>query len=110
MMFLRWFNTAQDIDPVLKSGLAHFWFVTLHPFEDGNGRIARVITDLALARADNCPERFYSMSAQIERERGDYYDILVRSQKGAMNITDWLEWFLSCFDRAIAGADAALAA
>jgi Fic family protein len=108
--FLRWFNAPMDIDLVLKSAVAHFWFVSIHPFEDGNGRIARAIADLALARADNCPERFYSMSAQIEREREDYYNILEQSQQGTLDITDWLEWFLSSLDRAVDMADVTLAA
>ena len=107
--FLQWFNTPQQIDPVIKAAIAHFWFVTIHPFEDGNGRIARAIADCALAQADNCPERFYSMSASIERDRKDYYTILERSQKGDSDITDWLNWFLGCLERAIDGADKTLA-
>ena len=103
--FLDWFNNDKTIDPVLKAGVAHFWFVTVHPFEDGNGRIARAIADLALARADRIPERFYSMSAQIERERKEYYTWLETCQKGDLNITRWLEWFLACLGRAIDGAE-----
>jgi Fic family protein len=99
--FLEWFEGAGSIDPVLKAGIAHFWFVTIHPFEDGNGRIARAIAELALARADGVAERFYSMSAQIEKERKQYYDSLESSQRGGMDITLWLEWFLGCFDRAL---------
>lgn len=103
--FLEWFNAPLPLDPVLKAGIAHIWFVTIHPFEDGNGRIARAIADYALARADDCPQRFYSMSGRIERERKDYYDILERTQKGGLDITPWLSWFLGCLGRAIDGAD-----
>ena len=99
--FLEWFNAPHKLDPVLKAGVAHFWFVTIHPFEDGNGRIARAIADCALARADNSPQRFYSMSGRIEQERKDYYEILERTQKGGLDITAWLEWFLHCLGRAI---------
>ena len=108
--FLAWFNRPPNLDPVLKAGLAHFWFVTIHPFEDGNGRIARAIADCALARADNSPDRFYSMSASIERERSAYYDILENSQRGGLDITPWLEWFLGCLGRAIDGAEETIAA
>jgi len=106
--FLKWFNTAPDIDPVLKSGLGHFWFVTIHPFGDGNGRIARAIADLALARSERSPQRFYSMSSQIRHERNAYYDVLEQSQRGSLDITHWLEWFLDCLGRALANSDAAL--
>jgi Fic family protein len=109
-VFLNWFAENGDMDPVLKAGVAHLWFVTIHPFEDGNGRIARAIADMQLARADNSAERFFSMSAQIERERKEYYDILEYSQKGDIDITGWLEWFLSCLSHAIDGADSILAA
>jgi Fic family protein len=108
--FLNSFNTAADIDPVLKAGLAHLWFVTIHPFDDGNGRIARAIADLALARSENSPQRFYSMSAQIQQERSAYYDILEQTQKGTMDITSWMNWFLGCLGRAIDGAQTTLAA
>ena len=108
--FLNWFNVDQYDDPVIKAGLAHLWFVTIHPFEDGNGRIARAIADCALARADNSTERFYSMSGRIERERSSYYNILEHSQRGGLDITPWLDWFLSCLGRAIDGADETLAA
>ncbi|SBW05702.1 Filamentation induced by cAMP protein Fic [uncultured delta proteobacterium] len=108
--FLDWFNTPRDLDPVLKAGIAHLWFVTIHPFEDGNGRIARAIADCALARADDCPQRFYSMSGRIERERKDYYDVLERTQKGGLDITPWLDWFLGCLGRAIDGAEETLGA
>jgi Fic family protein len=94
--FLDWFNASQDIDPVLKAGFAHLWFVTIHPFDDGNGRITRAITDMQLARADQSKQRFYSMSAQIQADRNKYYDILESTQKGDSNITPWLEWFLDC--------------
>ncbi len=108
--FLDWFNRSADIDPVLKAGLAHLWFVTIHPFDDGNGRIARAIADMALARSENSPQRFYSMSAQIRAERGAYYDILEETQKGTMDVTPWMEWFLGCLGRAIDGAQTTLGA
>lgn len=110
MRFLDWFNTPRDLDPVLKAGIAHLWFVTIHPFEDGNGRIARAIADCALARADDCPQRFYSMSGQIEQERKEYYNILEHSQKSSLDITLWLDWFLGCLGRTIDGAEETLAA
>lgn len=94
--FLDWFNTSQDIDPVLKAAFAHLWFVTIHPFEDGNGRITRAITDMQLARADQSKQRFYSMSAQIHADRNGYYNLLESTQKGDSDITHWLEWFLRC--------------
>ena len=106
--FIEWFSQDAGIDPVLKSGVAHFWFVTIHPFEDGNGRIGRAIMDMVLARAEGAPERFYSMSTQIEAERKEYYLRLERCQRGDAEITTWLEWFLECLGRAIAGADEAL--
>ena len=102
--FLAWFSGFTD-DPVLRAGIAHFWFVTIHPFEDGNGRIARAIADMTLAQADGMPERFYSTSARIEKERKDYYAILERCQKGSVDITAWLEWFLACLGRAIEDAE-----
>jgi len=108
--FLRWFNAGAETDPVLKAGLAHFWFVTIHPFDDGNGRIARAIADMALARSEKSPQRFYSMSEQIRQERRAYYDILEKTQKGALDITPWMEWFLGCLERAIAGAQITLGA
>lgn len=107
--FLAWFESGTTIDPVLKAGVAHLWFVTIHPFEDGNGRIARAIADLALARSEDTAQRFYSMSAQIRQERTAYYDILEATQKGTLDITGWLIWFLGCLDRAIDGAEALLA-
>jgi Fic family protein len=108
--FIEWFNVPASVDPVLKAGIAHFWFVTIHPFEDGNGRIARAIADMALARADGTKDRFYSMSSQIEAERKDYYLQLEAAQRGDVDITRWLAWFLGCLDRAIDGADQTLAA
>jgi len=107
--FLAWFNAPPSTDPVLIAALAHFWFVTIHPFEDGNGRIARAIADMTLARADNMKERFYSMSSQIESERKEYYNQLERAQRGELDITDWLAWFLDCLGRAIEGAQQELA-
>jgi Fic family protein len=109
--FLDWFNGPADLDPVLKAAVAQLWFVTIHPFEDGNGRIARAIADMALARSDGSPERFYSMSARIEAERGDYYRQLESAQRGSTDITAWIAWFLGCLDRAIdasAGLQAAV--
>ena len=99
--FLSWFNIEMTIDPVLKVAIAHLWFVTIHPFDDGNGRIARAIADMQLARADGTAQRFYSMSAQIRKERNAYYDILEETQKGDLNITAWLMWFLECLDRSL---------
>lgn len=107
--FLKWFNDPPASDPVLAAGLAHLWFVTIHPFEDGNGRIARAIADMALARSENSVQRFYSMSAQIRLERNAYYDVLEATQKDGLDITPWLEWFLGCLDRAIDGAEHVLA-
>jgi len=106
--FLDWFNANADVDPVLKAGLAHLWFVTIHPFDDGNGRMARALADMALARSDNSRQRFYSMSAQIRQERGAYYAILERTQKGTLDVTPWMDWFLGCLGRAIEGAQSAL--
>ncbi|MDO8369952.1 MAG: Fic family protein [Candidatus Nitrotoga sp.] len=103
--FLYWFNSEQDTDPVLKAGLAHLWFVTIHPFDDGNGRIARAVGDMSLARSEQSAQRFYSLSAQIQRERKAYYDLLEQTQKGALNVTEWLAWFLACLGRAIEGAE-----
>jgi Fic family protein len=108
--FLEWFNAPPTVDPVLKAGIAHFWFVTIHPFEDGNGRIARAIADMSLARADRTKDRFYSMSSQIEVERKYYYQYLEAAQRGDVNITRWLAWFLECLGRAIDGAEEGLAA
>jgi len=108
-LFLEWVNRAGGVDPVLRAAVAHLWFVTIHPFDDGNGRIARAIADWALAGAENTSLRFYSMSAQIRRERGAYYDLLEAVQKGSLDITEWLLWFLGCLDRAIAGTEISLA-
>lgn len=99
--FLDWLNGASNESPLLKAGLGHLWFVTLHPFDDGNGRIARAIGDLLLARADGSPQRFYSLSAQIQRERKAYYDILEHSQKRSLDVTEWLVWFLDTLHRAV---------
>lgn len=106
--FLEWFEAANGVDPVVKSGVAHFWFVTVHPFEDGNGRIGRAMVDLALARADGTAERFYSMSSQMEAERKAYYLQLERGQRNGLDVTLWLEWFLGCLSRAIVKADETL--
>lgn len=103
--FLNWFNCVDKLDPLLRAGIAHFWFVTIHPFEDGNGRIVRAIADMCLARADSMAERFYSMSASIEKERKAYYAILESSQKGNLDITEWLKWFLTCLSHAIKSSD-----
>lgn len=107
--FLEWFEKDSSTDLVLKSGVAHFWFVTIHPFEDGNGRIARAIADMVLARSERSPQRFYSMSAQIRQERKAYYDILEATQKGDLDITRWLEWFFDCLGRAFDRAETILA-
>ena len=106
--FLAWFEGENDIDPVIKAGIAHFRFVTIHPFEDGNGRIARAIGDMALARADGTQDRFYSLSSQIEAERKLYYDQLEKQQRATPDITDWLSWFLECLGQAIANAETTL--
>ena len=107
--FLIWFNMDSSLDPVLKAGIAHFWFVTIHPFEDGNGRITRALTDLLLARSDQSSERFYSMSSWIEKERRIYYKKLERSQKGDLDITEWLLWFFECLENSIKRAETLLA-
>ena len=108
--FLKWFSNPRNIDPLIASGLAHLWFVTIHPFEDGNGRIARAIADMTLAQTENSDQRFYSMSAQIRRDRSNYYTMLERTQKGDLDVTNWMEWFLNCLDRAIEGAQETLSA
>ena len=107
--FLRWFNEPSDTDGVLRAALAHLWFVTIHPFDDGNGRIARAITDMALARSEDSSQRFYSMSSQIRVERRAYYHILERTQKGTPDISEWMRWFLACLVRAIDRAETTLA-
>jgi len=99
--FIRWFNETVELDPVLKAAIIHLQFVTIHPFDDGNGRIARALTDMQLARADQIVQRFYSMSSQIRKERKEYYTILEKTQKGDLDITNWIIWFLRCLDRAI---------
>ncbi|MBC5644908.1 Fic family protein [Parabacteroides sp. BX2] len=104
-LFLDWVNDDQKIDPVLKAAIAHLWFVTIHPFDDGNGRIARTIMDLFLARADEMPHRFYSMSAEIRKQRKGYYEILEKTQKGGVDITGWLEWFLDCLEAALVNTE-----
>lgn len=103
--FITWFNCNLDIDLVIKAAIAHFWFITIHPFDDGNGRIARAIADMVLAKSEDSALRFYSMSSQILRERQDYYNMLEKCQKGAINITLWIEWFLSCLERAIKNSE-----
>ena len=108
--FLDWINGEPTEPPLIKAGLAHLWFVTLHPFDDGNGRIARAVGDLCLARADDSPQRFYSLSAQIQRERKDYYEILEHTQKGPMDVTAWLVWFLDTLHRAVQQAQTTLVA
>jgi Fic family protein len=100
-LFLKWFNAKSDTDPVLKAAIAHLWFITIHPFDDGNGRIARAITDMQLAKADEDDQRFYSISAQIRLSRNKYYDILEKIQKGKLDITEWLQWFFYCIDNAL---------
>lgn len=107
--FLDWFEKGNSIDLVLKAGIAHLWFVTVHPFEDGNGRIARAIADMTLARSEQSPQRFYSMSAQIRQERKAYYEILETTQKGDLDITRWLEWFMACLGRAFGRTETILA-
>ena len=109
--FLLWFETPRPaLDPVLRAAVAHLWFVTIHPFEDGNGRVARAIADMALARSEGLSQRFYSMSAQIQAEREAYYRMLELTQRGSLDITDWLAWFLACLDRAFDRAEGLLAA
>jgi len=108
-LFIYWFNEDSSMDAVIKAALAHLWFVTIHPFDDGNGRMARAIADMQLSRADRSAQRFYSMSAQIRKERSAYYEILENTQKGSLDITAWLLWFLQCLDRAIAATNDTLA-
>lgn len=106
---LEWINNSQSIDLVVKAGVAHLWFITIHPFEDGNGRIARAITDMILARADGISQRFYSMSSQIRLDRTGYYEVLEKTQKGELDITGWLYWFLECLYKALESANGTLA-
>ncbi len=108
--FLVWFNGEQKIDPVIKAGIAHLWFLTIHPFDDGNGRIARAIADMQLARADGSAQRFYSMSVQIRKERKEYYEISEKTQKGTLDITHWLKWFLDCLHLALNATEKTLEA
>jgi len=98
---LSWVNNEQDTNPIIKAAITHLWFVTLHPFEDGNGRITRALTDMMLSKAEDIPYRFYSMSAQIQKDKEDYYRILEQTQKGTLDITIWLEWFLQCLNKSI---------
>jgi Fic family protein len=98
--FLAWVN-APAMDGLVAAALAHLWFVTIHPFEDGNGRIARALTEMSLARSENSPDRFYSLSSQIRRDRANYYDVLERTEKGNLDVTAWLRWFIDCFSRAL---------
>jgi Fic family protein len=107
--FIEWFNNEAPIEPVIKACIAHLWFVTIHPFDDGNGRIARAIADMQLARADKTNQRFYSMSAQIERLKKAYYDILEKTQRGSMDVTGWLQWFFDCLIGALEATDITLA-
>ena len=106
--FLDWFNKTQNLDPFVKAGLAHLWFVTLHPFEDGNGRIGRAVSDMVMAQSEKSKQRFYSLSAQIRKDRENYYRLLERTQKDSLDVTDWLEWFLSALLRALEGAESLL--
>lgn len=108
--FIRWFNAPPTGDLVVRSALAHFWFVTIHPFEDGNGRIARALGDMLLARAEKSSQRFYSLSAQIQRERSVYYETLEKSQKGSLDLTPWMEWYLNCLQHAIDASEKTLGA
>jgi Fic family protein len=103
--FINWINSELEIDPVNKAAIAHFWFVTIHPFDDGNGRIARAIADMLLARSENTSQRFYSMSSQIQKERNSYYNVLEKCQKGSLDISIWIEWFLNCLACAIEQSD-----
>ena len=107
--FLDRFEAPPEIDPVLAAGLAHLWFVTIHPFDDGNGRIARAVADMALARSERSSQRFYSMSSQIRAARNAYYEVLERTQRGTTDVTEWMDWFLACLGRSIDSAGTALA-
>lgn len=106
--FLEWFNRPPSMNSLLRSALAHLWFVTVHPLDDGNGRIGRAVAEMALAQLEQSPQRFYSVSSQIRRERTGYYDILEQTQKGSMDVTPWFEWFLGCFARALDAAEVSL--
>jgi Fic family protein len=104
-VFVDWFNRDKSLDPLLKAALAHVWFLTVHPFEDGNGRIARALSDMVLCRADQTGQRYYSMSAQMRKDRKSYYEVLEKTQKGSMDVTGWMLWYLDCMDKALAAAD-----
>ncbi len=106
--FLAWFESPAEHDTVIKAALAHLWYVSIHPFDDGNGRIARAIADMALARSEDSPQRFYSMSAEIRQRRKSYYDILEKAQKSDLDVTDWLLWFIACLDGAISRSESEL--
>jgi len=106
--FISWINGKSHLDGIIRAGLAHIWFVTIHPFDDGNGRIARTLTDMLLARDENNPKRFYSLSSQIMADRNDYCEILKTTQTGTGDITDWLKWFLECMNRAILNSNTLL--
>ena len=103
--FFYWFNSERKTEPVLKAGIAHIWFITIHPFEDGNGRIARALTDMLLTRAEGIPQRYYSMSSQIRFDRKKYYEVLEKTQKGKQDITGWLQWFLNCLLEALQSSE-----
>ncbi|MEZ4236742.1 MAG: Fic family protein [Myxococcota bacterium] len=107
--FLGWFDAEARPEGLLRAGLAHLWFVTVHPFDDGNGRLARAIADRALAQSEGSVQRFYSMSSQIREERARYYEMLERTQRGGLDVTDWLQWFLGCFERALERSEVTLA-
>ena len=107
-IFFNWFNNNFETDLVLKAAIAHLWFVTIHPFDDGNGRIARALTDMLLAQSDKSTQRFYSMSAQIRLERKQYYEILEKTQKGNLDITEWIKWFLNCLINSLKSTDIVL--
>ena len=106
--FLEWFNKNDEIDLVIKAAIAHLWFVSIHPFQDGNGRITRALTDMLLAKSDNTTQRFYSMSAQIRIERKQYYEILEKTQKGNLDVTEWIQWFLNCLINTIKSTNTVL--
>ena len=107
-VFMKWFNEKTELDAVIKAAIAHLWFVSIHPFDDGNGRITRAITDMLLARSENCSRRFYSMSTEIKLMQKEYYEILERTQRGDGDITEWLLWFLRCFEKALASTESTL--
>lgn len=106
--FINWFNQEKTIDPAIKSGIAHLWFVTIHPFEDGNGRISRALADMILCQSDESSQRFYSMSLQIRNERKRYYEILENIQKGTLDVTKWLDWYLNCLNNALDNSETVL--